>query len=467
MKLFKFLLIFVLINLLPFPFLGIKSALAFEFDPNDIISDNELQDFDTMDLPAISEFLNNQDGVLKTYSAPDYNGLRRLAAEIIYNAAQAYKINPKWILATLQKEQSLVTNPNPQPRDFDWAMGYAICDSCSVDDPALIMFKGFGIQVDRATYRIRYYYDHPNEFNFKMGKLCSVDGQDILPASQATANLYNYTPHLHGNFNFWNIWNRWFAKIFPDGSLLRQNSTDNVWLIQDGKKRPFWSKSALYSRFAGIKITDVSKNDLQRYEDGYPIKYANYSLLKSQAGNIYLIVNDEKKQIASDEVFRTIGYNVDEVIAVTDEELTYYQDGRQITLDSIYPQGGLLQDNKTGGVYYVEDGIKYPIWSKDILAINYKNYKLTKVSSQELDKYVTAANGVRLRDGTLVKLKDDLKVYVISNGLRRWVANESTFNQLGYNWSSIITVNDKVFSLHPQGDDLNLLLPSTAKIATQ
>jgi hypothetical protein len=221
------------------------------------------------------------------------------------------------------------------------------------------------------------------------------------------------------------------------------------------------------TRFADAKIIEVSKNDLQRYEIGYPIKYANYSLLKSLTGKIYLIVNDEKKEIESAEVFRTIGYNEDEVIAVTDEELSYYEDGRKITLDSVYPQGALLQDKTTGGVYYVEDGIKYPIWTKDILNINYKNYKLTKVSSAELDKYVTAANGVKLKDGTLIKLAADSKVYVISNGQRRWLANESTFNQLGYNWSDIITVNDKVFSLHPQGDDLDLIISKQAKIATQ
>jgi len=463
-KITAFLAIFIILF---FQILGIKPAQAFDFDPNDIISDNDLQDFDTMDLASIQEFLNNQNGVLKNYQTLDNLGIIRSAAEIIYNAAQTYKINPKWILATLQKEQSLITNPSPSQKNIDWAMGYAVCDSCSTDDPALVMFKGFGIQVDRATYRIRYYYDHPNEFNFKMGKLCSIDGQDVLPYNQATANLFNYTPHLNGNYNFWNIWNRWFAKIFPDGTLIRQAGSDDVWLIANGLRRQFWSKSALLTRFAGQKIIEVSKNDLQKYGIGYPIKFANYSLLKSLAGKIYLIVNNEKKEIESAEVFRTIGYNEDEVIPVTDEELSYYEDGRKITLSSVYPQGALLQDKKTGGVFYVEDGIKYSIWSKEILTINYKNYKLLKVGTDELDKYVTAANGVRLHDGTLVKLTDDSKVYVISNGQRRWIANENTFNQLGYNWKDIITVNEKVFSLHPQGEDLDLLLVKQTKIATQ
>jgi hypothetical protein len=220
---------------------------------------------------------------------------------------------------------------------------------------------------------------------------------------------------------------------------------------------------ALTSRYTNAKIIEVSKNDLQRYEDGFPIKYANFSLLRSPSGTIYLIVDKEKKKIESSEVFKKIGYNEDEVIDVTEEELGFYETGRDITLASLYPQGALLQDSKTGGVFYVEDGIKYPIWSKDVLNINYnKKYKTIKASQEELDKYITAANGLKIRDGILIKSPSDPKVYVVSNGKRRWITNESTFNQLGYNWKDIMDVNDKVLSLHPQGENLDLLISNTS-----
>lgn len=457
--------IVLLVVLAIFLCVSFPEALALEFEPNNIINDNEMQNFDSMSQADIEVFLNNQTGVLKNLRTKDFNGNEKSAAEIIYNASQAYLINPKWVLATLQKEQSLVTNPNPKQRDFDWAMGYAVCDSCSVDDPQVIIFKGFGTQVDRATRRIRYYYDHSEEFNFRMGKLSLVDGTDVLPFNQATANLFNYTPHLHGNYNFWNIYNRWFSKIFPDGSLLRAEGDTVVYLISGGKKRPFWSKSALSSRFSLVKVVEVSKTDLDRYEQGYPIKYANYSLLRSPAGIIYLLMNNEKKEIESSEVFKAIGYNPEEVIDVADEELAYYEDGRKITLNSMYPQGALLQDKNSGGVYYVEDGIKYPILDKEIMVANYKNYKLNKVSLEELDKYVTAANGIRFPDGTLMQAKGESKVYVVSNNQRLWIKNEFTFLQLGYKWRDIITVKEKVLILHPEGEPLDSFVTET-KIAT-
>lgn len=463
MKKIKFILIFVILVLLGSSVLTDKQALAVDFYPNDIISNAELQDYDSLSLEGIEEFLEAQSGVLKDLEMNDYLGIESSAAEIIYNASRAYKISPKWILATLQKEQSLITNPSPSQYNLDWAMGYAVCDSCSVDDPQVQLFKGFGTQVDRATWRIRYYYENPEKFNFQVGKLALVDSQDVLPFNQATANLYNYTPHIHGNYNFWKIWNRWFSTIYPDGALVRQEGTDGVWLIEGGKRRAFWSKAALLTRYKEANIIDISRNDLLRYDIGFPIKYANYSLLKSPEGKIYLAVNNEKKYIESAEVFRMLGYNPEEVIDVTAEELNYYQDGRIITLTSLYPQGALLQDNKTGGVYYVEDGIKYPIWQKEIMQVNYPNLKLTQISSDELAKYVTAANGVSFRDGTLIKSVADSKVYVISNGQRRWISNEQTFKQLGYDFANVKTVSEKVVSLHPLGQDLDLNYTSDSR----
>jgi hypothetical protein len=467
MKKVKIITILAIFCLLASQNLGIKPVLAFEFDPNQIITDDDLNDYDSMDFAAIQDFLNNQDGVLKNYRIFDALGVSRSASEIIYNASLAYIINPKWILATLQKEQSLITDPNPTQRDLDWAMGYAVCDDCTTDDPDIQKFKGFGMQVDKAAARVRYYTDHPSQFNFQMGKLVLVDGKDVLPFNQATANLFNYTPHLHGNYNFWNIWYGWFAKIFPDGSLLRQTGDNVVYLIQNGQRRPFLSKTALSSRYDPLKVVDISKNDLQRYEIGAPIKYPNYSLLKSPAGKIYLLVDNQKKEIESEEVFKTIGYNPEEVIDVTDADLATYEDGRLITMDSVFPQGALLQDKKTGGVFYVEDGIKYPIIAKEVLNNNFSKYKLTKVSTLELDKYITAANGLKLKEGSLFMVKGDNKVYVISNGQRRWIANEATFNQLGYKWKSIITVSDKVASLHPEGEKLDSLVVNNTQMSTQ
>ena len=134
------------------------------FNPNFIIDDFELTDSDSMSVDSIRRFLGSKGGILSSYRTVDIDSVERGAAEIIWRAANSHRINPKFLIVLLQREQSLVENPNPSPRDLDWATGYAVCDSCSTDDPGIQKFKGFAIQVDRAAWRQRYYLEHPFEF---------------------------------------------------------------------------------------------------------------------------------------------------------------------------------------------------------------------------------------------------------------------------------------------------------------
>ncbi|MFH1173351.1 MAG: hypothetical protein V1692_02380, partial [bacterium] len=416
----------------------------------------EMTDYNSMSYDNIHSFLRKK-GSLNELILMDKNGITQYAAEIIYRAAQDYQINPKVLLVTLQKEQSLIECDSYTEDRLDWAMGYAVCDDCSKDDPLIQKFKGFGKQVDRAAWRLNYYAENPEQFNYRVGKSHIIDGQTVIPVNQATASLYNYTPHLHGNSNFRKIWDRWFSRSYPDGTLIRVKAVDKqkstIWVIQQGTRREITSMSVLLSRFDINNLIDVNATDLDQYPEGVPIKYSNYSLLKSPKGTVYLLVNDTLRGFASAEVFKTMGYQWDEVEDISWEDLANYQEGQPLTMNSVYPLGSLLQDKTTGGVYYVADGLKHPIWSKELMDVNYSKRKITPVTPAELDKYTTA-EPVMFPDGELIKSPGDPKVYVISNGQKRPIANEFTFIALGYKWQNIITTTDKALALHQTGEEI-------------
>jgi len=56
-------------------------------------------------------------------------------------------------------------------------------------------------------------------------------------------------------------------------------------------------------------------------------------------------------------------------------------------------------------------------------------------------------------DGTLIKGLSD-KVYVIENGLKRWIKTADIFNGLGYSWANIKHVSEQMLSDTPPGKDL-------------
>lgn len=428
---------------------------AAEFNSGYILSDFELRDAASMSLEDIKFFLSSKSGAIKSMTFEDVDGQNRSAAEIIFKAAVRYQINPKYLLVLLQKEQSLIEDSAPLQKQLDWATGYAVCDSCSKDDPLIQKFKGFAKQIDRAAWRNKYYIDHPWEFRHQPGNTYEIDGETVNIFNQATANLYNYTPHIHGNYNFWKLWNRYFSQMYPDGSLLQVEGELGVWLIQYGEKRPFLSRGAFYSRYDQKDIIIVQKNDLNAYPTGNPIKYAQYSLLRQSNGSIYLLSDDKLRHIVNQEVFRTIGFNLEEVIHIADEEMPLFEKGEDIDLSTTYPAGTLLQDNETGGVFYVQNGIKHPIINRYILDINYPNHFITPVSSDELVKY-ERGNIVQVRDGVLIKSFDSPQVYVISNGQKLLIPSEKIFNTLGYNWHNILTIDPSTIVNIASGGEINL-----------
>ena len=162
----------------------------------------------------------------------------KTAAQIIWDAAQAYTINPQTLIVMLQKEQSLITDDWPLIIQYQKAMGQS-CPDTAPCDPA---FAGFYRQVSGAAWQIRHYINNPTWFNYRAGVtryvLYSPDancgGTNVYIENNATAALYNYTPYqpnagalsnlygtapcgAYGNRNFWRLFNGWFGStIGPD-----------------------------------------------------------------------------------------------------------------------------------------------------------------------------------------------------------------------------------------------------------
>lgn len=238
------------------------------FDAGFIISDTVFYDSSAMDAGSIQAFLAakgaackpNADGTacLKDYRqtttdrAADarctggYEGAAgETAAVIVAKVAAACGINPRVILVTLQKEQTLVTRTTAgSAAVYQKAMGYGCPDTAACDS----RYYGFFNQVYSAAAQLRNYALNPSRFNVKAGQVNSIryypanlkpecGGSDVLVRNQATASLYNYTPYQpnaaalaagfgsgdgcssYGNRNFWGYFTDWFGSTISSNPV--------------------------------------------------------------------------------------------------------------------------------------------------------------------------------------------------------------------------------------------------------
>jgi len=449
----------IVVGVIAAGFLFLPNLTKAAFNPGRIISDEEF--IDTSATAAdLHAFLLRRSGVLATKTIQDQAGNPLRVADALLQIGQQFRISPQVLLATLQKEQSIVTDPDPSQRQFDWAMGYGVCDTCGgVGESGL---KGFYNQVYYAAKQFRNYIDTAGQWSKKVGgtyTICktykSSECKSVILENQATVNLYIYTPYLHGNENFYNIFSAWFARSFPDGTLVRVGKTGAAWYIQNGERRAIQTRAAFLTRFGDYnKILQISPDALANYPRGADIRLPNFSLVQTPDGTTYLLSGDEKRLIQSPEVFRILGFNPEEVIPVSTADVQGYLDGVTISNASAYPAGALVRIKENGGVVWIEQGIWYPILDRQILKSRFPNRKVNlTITNSELLQYAKGS-ALTLRDGELVRVKGESGVSVISNGLRRGIQSRKLFNQYGYNMKNVLVITPRVAELHPTGEPL-------------
>lgn len=299
-------------------------AQAQEFDPDfnqaKIISDFMLFDYTTMSLGEIQQFLEQKNSYLATYITEDFEGNVKSASEIIYEAAQNYQVNPQYILVLLQKEQGLIQMENPTEKRLSWATGYAVCDSCSMDDPRIQKYKGFGKQVDNGAGAMRFYYENASRYEYikSAGGAYEIDGETIIFENQATANLYTYTPHIRGNYTFWRVWQSYFGDPLSEVRT-HEATTQTEYMAQiigsapftmeanEGEEKWYWVE---YLNIGTQTWDNDDLNNLFLVEEGakYSIpfitKTSEFNADEAKLDEKYDVIYAQKEEVKPGEVLR-------------------------------------------------------------------------------------------------------------------------------------------------------------------
>ncbi len=428
------------------------------FRPEAILEDRDIFEIGNMTLASLQRFLSSK-GTLGTYRTNDIDGIEKPASEIIWRVAGSYRINPRYLLALMQKEQSLVDDPHPTKKQFDWATGYGICDACSKDDPSLQEFKGFASQLEwaakqhREKYLIQILGRGKTIAGYSPGKLAMIDHVPIVPVNNATAMLYSYTPHIHGNLNLWRIWQRWFSTPFPDGTTVKAEDSGKIYVIRFGEKRPYANLRVALSMVDAGKMVVTQERHLFNYPNGEAIRFPNYALIETPDHERYLLVGEKKRRFASSQVFRTLGFNTDEIVEATEDDLTAYEDGPDITKTTRYAVGILAKDQRQN-LWYIEDGARHTIPHASLVHLYFRGWPVKRLTAKEISAF-RVGEPYQLHDGELVRLKGDAAVYVMEHGERRPIPSAEAFEGFGWNWKNVVTLPKVVMDDYPLGEPLS------------
>jgi hypothetical protein len=334
-------------------------------DNTRVIDDSIYYNKNSMTEGQIQAFLESKDSYLKNYVipndvviGPNINVKGWRASQVIYWSAQWNGLNPKVILVTLQKEQSLVASPILPLGQYslDWAMGYA-CPEGS--DPNLT-YQGFAMQVAWGSFNLKRWSDwaishDSNSWGiYWVGETLNIDGISVYLSNGPTAALYRYTPHIQTSFA--SIYTLWFGSLIKEGFYLVADVSNptGVYLVEANNKRGVPADVYNSWNFANYPIDYISNDSFISYNTAQDL-----TKLVSVNGHVYFVDRGEKKGVPDSNIFDIWGFDWNSITPILETTRDYIPTGANLSF--------LIQLENAGTVYLVDNRTKHPILSYSLL----------------------------------------------------------------------------------------------------
>lgn len=102
--------------------------------------------------------------------------------------------------------------------------------------------------------------------------------------------------------------------LYPDGTLVISPINGGIYLLENGLRKPVRDRQIFNNRFKWEKVVNISKARFNSYKEGSPVLFKDGTLIRDEAGNIFVVESGLRRHIARPSVFTGLGYNIANVI---------------------------------------------------------------------------------------------------------------------------------------------------------
>jgi hypothetical protein len=413
------------------------------------------------------------------YSAPftclkDFSENGRSSAQIIYDTAQQFSINPQVLLVLLQKEQALVTDTWPISIQYRSATGYGCPDSAACDS----QYYGLTNQITWSARMFRAILNNSSTWytpktlgnnSIQWNPSTSCGSSIVNIENRSTQALYNYTPYQpnqaalnagygngdscssYGNRNFYLYFSDWFGGT-RQSAIVRTATSPTFYLLTDGKRYAISSGDILYAYgLQGLSVTVVSDNYLNSVTDGGVL-----STLFTIQGDptTYLADGGKRYGIPSGTYCTNWGLQCGN---------TSIQKSIGLEIFNSMPDGGVLKPimQFSGSYYLMVNGQAEQFTSQQ--AMTEHSYSTTDaITIQNWTNAIRQAGVLLPENNSFVKFGSGNGIYIYSGNKFYSIPDMNTYLAWSYG-KTVFTDNTSAYNITPPTttDSLNLLYSSS------
>lgn len=425
---------------------GINNPEVKAYSNSKLIDDAVFDNYNSMTSNQIQDLLIRENSCLKSKVVLDYSygsggwsyQGEILVSGLIYKVAQEWNINPQVILATLQKEQSLLTLSDCPEWKYNSAMGYGCPDSGGclakyADITKQILWGSWQLKFNKersvgntgwngdsgiyyvgymtSGYRSRcatcssYYYDG----------YATIDNTLINFENGSTASLYTYTPHLGQSFP--RIFESYFGSTSSDGTinsaLVKSSSNATVYLEDNNILYPFITLDNYIA-------WDKRDKPIRTVSDSYITSRAQGQALRrlvkfADDVNVYLIDNGTLYNYISPEQLYSWGFSFGDVQYLPNTLKNNFIGSQNLST--------IIAEHNNPKLYLVQNGQKYNILDLKTYTTQgnpiYSSRGITRLAKSLMDILPESYNPI-IANGNIIKDSDSPAIYLYDSGNLYW-----------------------------------------------
>ena len=234
--------------------------------------------------------------------------------------------------------------------------------------------------------------------------------------------------------------------VHPDGAFVRGANGWSLWVVRDGRRMPFTSSDEFLSRAAARDVA-VPQPDVLGLTPTVSSGWRDGTLIGVPGGPIYLVSNGLRRHIVSGPLMDALGFRSSNVLWMSAADAAIHPQGEPITRDGIY-DGMFATVSGSPTIYRVAGGLARPVVSPAALeSWRVAPEQVVVVGAEEIG---TAGPGSGFRDGSLIAGPDG-RIWVISDGMRRWITAPDLFAAMGYESGDVRRVGEAEVNVHSEG----------------
>ena len=246
----------------------------------------------------------------------------------------------------------------------------------------------------------------------------------------------------------------------PSGSLVKGSSA-SVYVMRGGLKRRIPNPITFDAEaFLWGNINRIPDSSLDFIPTGYSVlnATANGNLLKASSAGVYVMENGRRRLINDPDVLVGCGYGWDAVRSISDAGLNSIPTGTTLSgppCPHLSPPSGSLIKGSGATIYVMQGGLKRRIADPTTFGANgFLWGNINRIPDSSLDDIPTGHSLLDAKaDGNLLKASS-AGVYVMENGLRRLIKSPGVLVDCGYGWDAVKVISNAVLGSISSGSAL-------------